>query len=487
MASLKSQVFSLSLAQGVLVLVGVVSGMVFSRVLTVADYGTYLQTFLAYNFAVPLLTLGMPSALYFFLPGAKERQKGLVLDNLLLLLIAGMIFSLFLLLGGTELLAERFNNPDLENTLRWMVFYPLYTFPVLIGAAVWVTKGKVKLNAIFNVVKGFILTGSLILAALFTKSYEAPTIVRIILPLLFLPFTLYLIFKHVPGKWYKPSLSNMWSMTKFAVPLGLASVLGTLTIQMASIIVSMMTSVEEFAIYANGAKEVPIVGIVTGSISVVIMADMAKNVKQGNLKKALEIFRKSAVMSALFLIPVMVFLMIYAETFIKLLYSSKYIESVIPFRIYLFMLPVRIVYYGAAFVALGKTKTILYRSFIELLLTVLLAYFFTLWLSYIGAAIATVLMYYIFAIPYNLTFLGKNFNCKPSYIIPFKKIGFISLLSLGAGSISILPLLFLKNNLLAFILGGILFCLTYYLVSNRYISEFKEIAKPIINKLPWIK
>ena len=66
-------------------LVYLVSGMVFARALTVADYGTYLQTFLAYDFATPLLTLGLPSALFYFLPGAKERQKGLVLENILLL------------------------------------------------------------------------------------------------------------------------------------------------------------------------------------------------------------------------------------------------------------------------------------------------------------------------------------------------------------------------------------------------------------------
>ena len=82
-------------------IVHVVSGMVFSRALTVADYGTYLQTFLAYDFAVPILTLGLPSALYYFLPGAKERKKGLVLDNMVLMILAWLIFSLFLLMGCT--------------------------------------------------------------------------------------------------------------------------------------------------------------------------------------------------------------------------------------------------------------------------------------------------------------------------------------------------------------------------------------------------
>ena len=107
MSSKREKVFSLSIAQGVLVAVSILSGMVFARTLTIEDYGTYLQTFLAYDFAVPMLTLGLPTALYYFLPGERERQRGLILDNLILLFALAVIFSVFLLLGGTALLAKK--------------------------------------------------------------------------------------------------------------------------------------------------------------------------------------------------------------------------------------------------------------------------------------------------------------------------------------------------------------------------------------------
>ena len=56
MASNTSKVVALSLAQLVTTVVTVVSGMVFTRYLSIADYATYLQTFLAYDFVSPLLT-----------------------------------------------------------------------------------------------------------------------------------------------------------------------------------------------------------------------------------------------------------------------------------------------------------------------------------------------------------------------------------------------------------------------------------------------
>ena len=483
MTSRKSKVISLSLAQGVLLIVSIVSGMVFTRTLTLADYGTYLQTFLAYDFAVPILTMGLPSALYYFLPGEKERKKGLVLDNLFLLFIAAIIFSLFLVLGGTELLSKRFNNIDLSKTLHWMAFYPIYTFPVLLAGAVWVIQDKVKLNAMYNVFTGIILTISLITAALLTRSYEAPTLIRIFLPILFLPVTLYFVFKNLPGEWDKPRFSSMWNMVKFSIPLGLASVLGTITQQMSNMIVSLLTSPADYAIYANGAKEVPFINIITGSIAVVIMAEMAQRIKQNDLKQAIELFRKSAVISASFLLPVMVFLMIYAESFINILYSSKYESSVVPFRIYLLVIPVRIAYYAPAFIALGKTKAILKRSVIDLLLTALFSYSFVLWLGAYGAAIGLVLTMFVWSVPYNLHTLGNEFNCKTFYILPFSMVGRILLISIIAGVVSALCLLLHASSFVLFSLGFGVYGIIYCILAFRFIPEFKDQANPYLNRL----
>jgi O-antigen/teichoic acid export membrane protein len=468
-------------------LVHVVSGMFFARVLTVADYGTYLQTFLAYDFAVPILTLGMPSALYYFLPREKERKKGLVLDNLAIMFLSGLGFSLFLLLGGTELLANRFNNPELSRTLRWMIFYPLYTFPVLMCSAVWVSQDKVKLNAKYNVFTGLILAITLIISVMLTRSYEAPILVRIFLPLVFLPIAVYLIFKYVPGKWSRPNILSMFKLAKFAIPLGLASVFGTLAIQLAGIIVSFLTSPEQYALYANGAKEVPFVGIVTGSISVVIMADMAKNIENGELSKALELFRKAASISASFLFPIMIFLMFYSESFIEILYSSKYAESVLPFRIYLLMIPIRIAYYGSAFIALGMTKSILYRSIVDLILTVILCYLFVLSFGANGAALGLLLTTFLWTVPFNLYSLSRRFNCSPLYMLPFNTLLRILIISIISAILPALLLLFDFNAIFEFAIGFFIYTVVYTWCSYLYLVDFREIIQPYLVKIPYLK
>lgn len=481
MATNTTKVVALSLSQFIMTLVSVVSGMVFTRYLSILDYATYLQTFLAYDFVIPLLTLGLPSALYYFLP-KEQDQKGIIIDNLLLLFLSGSIFTCFLLLGGTNLLAQRFENPNLLHTLKWMYFYPLYTIPVVLNA-ILVVQDRVRTNAIYNVITGIILTGSIILAALFSGGYSAPILVRIILPVFFFPVSLYLSFKYVTGRWRFPQISSMWKILKFAIPLGLSTICGTLTLQISNIIVSLFCSPEQYAVYATGAKEVPLVSIITGSISIVIMAEMSKKCKEGRKQDALELFRKAATIGGCFLVPLMVILLIYANDFIDVLYTSKYSDSIIPFRIYLFFLPIRIVFYGAAFIALGRAKAILYRSILELVITTVLAYLFVKLFGYNGAALASITTLYVWSIPYNLRTLGKSFGCKATYILPFDKLGKILIIAILAGGISSICLLLNVSSFIRLLCGGGIGGIIYLVLAYRYIPEFRYWILLKVNKL----
>ena len=71
----KKKVFALSLGQGLMAIVAIVTGMVASRLLSYKDYATLRQTFLAYEFAAPMLTMGLPVALYYFLPRETINKK----------------------------------------------------------------------------------------------------------------------------------------------------------------------------------------------------------------------------------------------------------------------------------------------------------------------------------------------------------------------------------------------------------------------------
>jgi len=473
----------LSLGRTLTTLASIIFGMVAARLLSKHDYATMRQTMLAYSFVAPLLMLGLPNALYYFLPRTLKRKKGIITDNLFLLFVLAMVFSIFLAAGGHKILAMRFNNPDLSTTLKWMIPYPLYVMPAGILGAVLLTQNKTLTLAKYNVVSSVALTILTITGVIITRSYSGPLIAQIYFPLLLLPFILWLSFRYVPGSFSLPNVKSMIEMLKYAVPLGLAGMLGTIMLETNKIIVSAMCTPEEFANYVNGAIEIPLVGIITLSISSVILVDMTKYIHQGEKIKALELFKKASLKSAVILLPVLIYLLMVGKSFIVTLYSEKYLESVAPFYIYLFILPVRIVIYGSALMALGQSKVILFRSLLDLIINLFLSIILVHFFGYLGAAVSTVVTLYVWTVPYNLYKIGQGFGINPLRVLPFKKLGYILL-------ISIIPVPLLAFNLFlpgnAYLYRFFLTGLVYFPVTGALLIKLKmlEIPKQYLKYIP---
>ena len=112
--------------------------------------------------------------------------------------------------------------------------------------------------------------------------------------------------------------------------------IGIMTLQLDKLIVGILAGPEEYAVYALGAMEIPLIGIVTGSITTIMWAEMRQAVEAGKMEKAVMLFRLSSEKSAYILLPAMVYLWINASSIMTLLYGEQYWDSAHPFRIYLF-------------------------------------------------------------------------------------------------------------------------------------------------------
>lgn len=412
--------------------------MVAARCLSTDDYATIRQTFLAFDSVAPLLMLGIPSALFYFLPRATADSRGVILDNLTLLVIGALVFSLFLALGGYRLISRRFDNPELLNTLPWLILYPLFVMPTAGLTAILLWKSQAKTLASFNLILSLTITAASILAVTTTQSYLAPVLVRVLAPGLFLPIAIYLMLRGTTGKIRLPKRATMTAMLKYAVPLGMATMFGKLTLQLHALVVASLCTPAEFAVYINGATEVPIVGIVTGSIATVILAEMSDLCSQGKVRQALALFHKACIKSACVLFPTTCFLLVTATPFITVLYSTRYEGSVTPFIIYLFILPIRIVVYGSALMALGMTKSILVRSVFDLAINAVLCVALVRWLGYMGAPIALVITLYLWTTPFNLKQIGRGFGVSWLGTLPVSTLFRVFLVSILSTPLALL-------------------------------------------------
>lgn len=464
--------------------VRLISAIVLSRVLSMYDYATYRQTLLAYAFVSPLLMLGLPQALYYFLPGENKRPRTLLMENLLLLSFMAGLFTFFLLFGGNRLLAWRFKNPNVVRTLLILAPYPLFMLPASGLSACLIARDRVKQVAVYNVLSHLFMLAVVLTAVLIFRTPVAAIVGTVVgAGIVFLP-ALKLMFSACNVGSLLPSTSGMWSQLKYAVPLGLASIIGTVSKLLDKMIVSSMCSPEQFAVYVNGAIEIPLVGVLTGSVMAILIPDLVKMYKAAQYDELRVLWHRAMVKCSLMILPVMVFLLAMAPEVIRLLFSDRYVESVHPFRVYLLALPVRITHFGAIFMAARRNKLIVYRAMTGLILNLFLSIILIKVFGSIGAAVSTVLIVYLWAVPYNLIFISRILKMNIRTAIPFSILTKVLIVSICSGAVFLLaPFVRPLGDVLTLAILGllyavvVLFFFAFYKLAdvNRMLSFVRQL------------
>jgi len=330
-------------------------------------------------------------------------------------------------------LALRFKNPDLARMLLILAPYPLFMLPASGLSACLIARDRVKQVAIFNVLSCLFKLAIVLTAVMIWRTPLAAIVGTVITAGIVLLPALKLMFASCKVGSLLPSIKGMWSQLKYAVPLGLAGFIGTISRSLDKIIVSSMCSPEQFAVYVNGAFEIPLIGVLTGSVMAVLVPDFVRMYKADQQQQLMELWHRSMVKCAFFIMPVMIFLFLMAPEVIRILFSVKYEASAVPFRVYLLLLPIRITTFGAIFMAARRNKLIVYCALTGLILNLFLSIMLVRLLGSIGAAISTVLVIYLWAVPYNLIFISKILKKNIRNLLPLSVLMKILLISLGSG------------------------------------------------------
>lgn len=412
----------LASGQALTSLVGLISSAWLSRILSLHDYATYRQTTLVFMVAMPLLSLGLPNALYYFLPGEAKRARAILSENLLLLLVLGAAFTALLLAGGNRWLARSLGNPELTRTLLIMAPTVLLSLPSASLPPCLMAVGRASPISIYNVVTRVALLLCVMVPSLIWRTPVSAVAGHVVASGLFLAPALWLMARATDSPERTPTWQGMRTQFAFAVPLGAATIFGLLAQELHKVIVSRLCGPEVFAVYVNGAMEFPIVTVITVSAASVLLPEMSLLYKQGRTGDMLEIWKRTAVRCAVFLVPAMALLLALAAPLIRVLYSPKYTESALPFILYLLMLPARVAIFSAVFLAAGQNAYMCFRSFMAMLASVALSLIGVQQMGYLGAAVGSVLALYLCEMPLNLIGIQRIVRQPQRQLLPYREL-----------------------------------------------------------------
>lgn len=456
--------FSGRLSNGILT---IAAGAALSWLWSRQEYGTYREVWLVFLTLNPFLSLGIPASITYFVPQYdKARQKSLVIQTIILLMTCGLAAGLLPVFFGPAI-SKWFHNEKLKDLFLLFAFYPLFSFPLLIVDTWLLALRRPSEAAIFNLWTAVLHVGTTVLPV--ALGYDIKAVFFFLTAGVFIRF---LSFAYLYRREYLTTKLNWdWSITssqlRYAIPLAASAIISAFILLLDRLIIASWYDTENFAIYYNGAKELPVVGIITGSIVSVIAPEFVRLYNRNNYPEIVRLWQSSIRKTAFILFPLSAFLFCFAEDVVTLLFSDKYAASVPIFRIYLLLLPLRITSYGAVLRAANQTRII----FVSACLALLLNLIFSLSLVYLigmpGAAIGTVLAVYV-TNGIQLVWATRVLGTTIRNIFPWSNLFTLGLISACAACLATYFTQSMNTGIVHITAGFTLFSLTAFLLNLGY-------------------
>ena len=400
-----------TITQALSTVTALVVGIALARLLSKADLGIYREVLFVFSFVVPFLLLELPTAVLYFLPRFKGKERALYIESTYIFsIIAGIVFILLFLF-----LSPVFEDygTKVEGTANLFILISIaapFAFIVLFFRQIFVTIRELKTLLYFGIIYAFL--SALPIAAYFLAGGEGQTLKFLILAVIAQSVIGAIIaiywFLRSKAKQHEPlELSlrkplgfirrNWREQFKYSIYLIARLPMVLLAKDFDKLIIMGFLSASSFAVYTIGAVRIPFLPTLRTSLVNTLVPEVAdKYHETGEVPtESLHAWRRAIQLTALVLIPAFVFLEIFSHEFIVGLYTMKYAESVPIFRAYLLLVPSYLLSFSIFLQGTGHTKPIFISSIIFLAINVVLSLVLLKFLGLVGPAIGTVVANFI--------------------------------------------------------------------------------------------
>lgn len=460
-------------------LLSVVLLVLLARYFSAEDFGNYQQLVMIASLITVIANAGVPVSVSFFGSQKETHDKKIA--------VFSKLFSLqciLLLIGATlyyltsEGLAELLNNSDLVN------FYWLIVLLFISLALQEYFKNLCTVNSslkLYLLIISFVQIISTLIAILIL--FIHPTVFNLLLVLVIgncissialVFFNRKLVFK----LFYLKLLSK--EEIKYIISMASVSLIGVLNAHVDQVMVSALMSPADYAMLRVGAFQIPIIGIVTGSLLTAMIPVISKLYKEENNQEIIKVWSTSIEKATFLIVPVVIFCLVFGEEIIISFFGQKYQEAVIVFQVYMFQWLRAVVIFGGVMGAIGLEKKLFKNTVFIALANAVCNYFMIHRFGVIGAAITTTALNYLGAL---VLINSVDKKLKQTFFSYFPTSKY--LFSLIASLIICLFLKFLLNDLwfnLVFLLFGAAFyyvtliaCQMKFYYGTISLKKFKEI------------
>lgn len=467
----------------------IISAAVLSRYLSKSEYGTYKQVMYVYNTLLVVFTLGLPKAYAYFLPRFNIKYGNSIVNKInIIFFLIGLIFTILLYFGAPTI-ANVLQNPKLATSMRLFAITPAFILPTMGIEGIMSSYKKNYINAIYTIITRILMLLLVVLPVVLYRADCNTAIVGFAISSI-ITCVIGLVVKRIPYigvESVKAQLSYS-EIFRFSIPLMLAS-LGGIAIKSADqFFVSRYFGSEVFADFANGSTDLPFVGMILSAAATVLLPEFSRSLTKGkdSYKDIIDLWRRTAVKSALILYPLIVFCMFFSSDIMVLLYGNIYRTSAAYFFIILIVDLFIIAPYYPIIIALGATK---YYANVHLCLA------FTIWVlefvavllfrSALAIAITSALIH-IIKVLVMTKFIANKLNVRIVDIFPICELITIISSNVLCGIIVLVfftRIIQMGNLFISLMLSFIAYIMMLLLTERIFKLDYLSVVKPFLNKI----
>jgi O-antigen/teichoic acid export membrane protein len=323
-----------------------VGGFVFSfllplfvvRFLTQEKVGVYRQVFQVIANANAILPLGVSMSAYYFLSRETARRASAVFNILIFNFLMGGAAGLLLFLYPS-LLGNIFHNEEITNlapkigVVIWFWIFSSFLETIAIA------NQEARMATVFIISAQFTKTLLMVAAVILFATVEAFIYAAMIQAALQTLILLFYLNSRFPQLWKTFDFKFFREQLIYALPFGLAGLLWTMQTDIHNYFVGYKFSASDYAIYAYGCFELPLIAMISESVTSVLIPRMSKLQADGDKREMIRLTTRAMQKLAFFYFPIYIFLMITAQTFIVTLFTRNYAASVPIFLINITLMP----------------------------------------------------------------------------------------------------------------------------------------------------
>lgn len=202
-----------------------------------------------------------------------------------------------------------------------------------------------------------------------------------------------------------------------SAPIFLSTFIGAIALFFDKFLAAEVLSTRDFAIYSNGMFDIPFVGTIITSQTLVLLPKLneffiLKKFNDFNESLA-RVFKDGFTVNIIFFILVF----INAEIIVEVLYGKKYNESSIVLSVFSVGMLIRNISYTHVISIIGMSWSVIFRMLLELIATITLSYIISHFYGMYGLVVSQLIVLYFISIPFNFLLFSKatGFSVKKLY------------------------------------------------------------------------